>query len=130
MVEIACPADCRYLNEGQDFQRYKTHMAQLSSLEQPQERMRVLQTLVQFGPVLEELEKAVVRYAAGLRTLGDRHVEEAIGQLEKNYRTESRGIIYEELEAIFAGDKTAQEGLDSAVSRGNALLRKFEKANQ
>ena len=41
-----------------------------------------------------------------------------------------RGIIYEELEAIFAGDKTAQQGLDSAVSRGNALLRKFEKAMQ
>jgi sn-glycerol 3-phosphate transport system substrate-binding protein len=41
-----------------------------------------------------------------------------------------RGIIYEALEAIFAGDKTAQEGLDSAVSRGNALLRRFEKASQ
>ncbi|MEE9196315.1 MAG: sn-glycerol-3-phosphate ABC transporter substrate-binding protein, partial [Alphaproteobacteria bacterium] len=41
-----------------------------------------------------------------------------------------RGMIYDELEAIFAGDKTAQEGLDSVVSRGNKLLRKFEKANK
>ncbi len=40
-----------------------------------------------------------------------------------------RGIIYEELEAIFAGDKSAQQGLDSAVARGNAELRKFERAS-
>ncbi len=40
-----------------------------------------------------------------------------------------RDIINEELEAIWAGDKTASEGLDAAVERGNKLLRKFEKAN-
>ena len=40
-----------------------------------------------------------------------------------------RDIINEELEAIWAGQKTAQAGLDDAVSRGNELLRKFEKAN-
>ncbi len=39
-----------------------------------------------------------------------------------------RGIIYEELEAIWAGQKTAQQGLDDAVARGNAQLRKFEKS--
>ena len=43
---------------------------------------------------------------------------------------QARGIIYEELEAIWAGDKTAQQGLDSAVARGNDLLRKFEKSVQ
>lgn len=41
-----------------------------------------------------------------------------------------RGIIDEELEAVWAGDKTAQEALDSAVERGNALLRRFEQANR
>ena len=40
-----------------------------------------------------------------------------------------RGIIDEELEAVWSGDKTAQEALDSAVERGNALLRRFEQAN-
>ncbi len=39
-----------------------------------------------------------------------------------------RDIINEELEAIWAGSKTAQLGLDDAVSRGNKLLRKFERA--
>ncbi len=38
-----------------------------------------------------------------------------------------RDVINEELEAIWAGDKTAQQGLDDAVNRGNALLRRFEK---
>ena len=41
-----------------------------------------------------------------------------------------RGIIDEELEAVWAGDKTAQEALDSAVERGDPLLRRFEQANR
>lgn len=41
-----------------------------------------------------------------------------------------RGIIDEELEAIWAGDKTAQEAMDSAKERGDALLRRFETANK
>lgn len=41
-----------------------------------------------------------------------------------------RGIIDEELEAIWAGDKTAQEAMDSAKERGDALLRRFETANR
>ncbi len=42
---------------------------------------------------------------------------------------QTRDIINEELEAIWSGKKTAQQGLDDAVARGNKLLRKFEKAN-
>ena len=38
-----------------------------------------------------------------------------------------RDIINEELEHIWGGSKTAQQGLDDAVKRGNALLRKFQK---
>ena len=41
-----------------------------------------------------------------------------------------RDINYTELEAIFAGKKTAQQGLDDAVTAGNRLLRKFEAANK
>jgi len=41
-----------------------------------------------------------------------------------------RSIIDEELEAVWAGDKTAQAALDSAVERGNELLRRFEAANR
>ena len=41
-----------------------------------------------------------------------------------------RDVINEELEAIWAGKKTAKQGLGDAVSRGNKLLRKFERANR
>ncbi len=41
-----------------------------------------------------------------------------------------RGFIDEELEAVWSGDKTAQAALDSAVERGNVLLRRFEQANR
>ena len=41
-----------------------------------------------------------------------------------------RGIIDEELEAVWSGDKDAQAAMDSAVERGNQLLRRFESANR
>lgn len=41
-----------------------------------------------------------------------------------------RGIIDEELEAVWVGDKSAQEALDSAKERGDKLLRRFERANK
>ncbi len=41
-----------------------------------------------------------------------------------------RGIIDEELEAVWSGDKNAQAAMDSAVERGNRLLRRFEQANR
>ncbi len=41
-----------------------------------------------------------------------------------------RAIIDEELEAVWAGDKEAQAALDDAVSRGNELLRRFERSAQ
>jgi sn-glycerol 3-phosphate transport system substrate-binding protein len=41
-----------------------------------------------------------------------------------------RAIIDEELEAVWSGDKDAQAALDSAVERGNQLLRRFEQANK
>jgi sn-glycerol 3-phosphate transport system substrate-binding protein len=41
-----------------------------------------------------------------------------------------RDIINEEMEAIWNGSKSASQAMDDAVSRGNKLLRKFEKANR
>jgi sn-glycerol 3-phosphate transport system substrate-binding protein len=40
-----------------------------------------------------------------------------------------RDAIEDELELVFAGRKSAQEGLEAAVERGNRLLRQFERAN-
>ncbi len=41
-----------------------------------------------------------------------------------------RTIIDEETENIWSGKKTAKEGLDAAVQRGNEQLERFEKANK
>ena len=41
-----------------------------------------------------------------------------------------RDVIEEELELAFAGKKSAKEALDDAVTRGNALLRRFASANR
>ena len=42
----------------------------------------------------------------------------------------TREIMDNEFEAVFAGQKTAQQGLDDAVKAGNELLRRFEAANR
>jgi sn-glycerol 3-phosphate transport system substrate-binding protein len=39
-----------------------------------------------------------------------------------------RDVINEEMEAIWGGSKSAKEALDAAASRGNDLLRKFERS--
>jgi sn-glycerol 3-phosphate transport system substrate-binding protein len=66
----------------------------------------------------------------------------AIRQINLNPPTEnSKGLRYgnmpqirmvldEELQAVLNGQKTAQEALDSAVERGNQIVREFEAANQ
>jgi len=41
-----------------------------------------------------------------------------------------RDVINEEMEAVWNGSKTASQGLDDAASRGDKLLRKFERANK
>jgi sn-glycerol 3-phosphate transport system substrate-binding protein len=43
---------------------------------------------------------------------------------------QGREVIEEELEAVFAGKKDAKTALDTAVKRGNEILRKFEAANK
>ena len=39
-----------------------------------------------------------------------------------------RDVINEEMESLWAGEKTAQVAMDTAVKRGNVLLRKFERS--
>lgn len=41
-----------------------------------------------------------------------------------------RNVIDEELEYVWNGKKTAKQGLDDAVKRGNELLVRFDKANR
>jgi sn-glycerol 3-phosphate transport system substrate-binding protein len=43
---------------------------------------------------------------------------------------EIRNVIQEELEKALQGQQSAQQAMDSAVSRGNVILRNFERANR
>ena len=64
-----------------------------------------------------------------------------VNQMIRKTTTKSRGIRLgnyvqirtiedEELEQVWAGKKSAKEGLDAIVTRGNELLERFEKANK
>jgi len=65
----------------------------------------------------------------------------AVNQMVRKTTDKSRGIrlgnfvqirtiVDEEMEQVWAGKKSAKEGLDEAVKRGNEQLEKFEKANK
>jgi sn-glycerol 3-phosphate transport system substrate-binding protein len=41
---------------------------------------------------------------------------------------QARDVIHEEMEGIWSGDKSATDALNEAVSRGNDLLRRFERS--
>ncbi len=41
-----------------------------------------------------------------------------------------RTIVDEELENVWSGKKSAKEALDTAVQRGNLLLRRFEASTK
>jgi len=89
-----------------------------------------------------------ITLAAGIKTRADGFYDDqpgtdiAVTQMTANAPTANskglrlgsfdqiRGIIDEELEAVWSGDKDAQTALDSAVERGNKLLRRFEQANK
>jgi sn-glycerol 3-phosphate transport system substrate-binding protein len=43
---------------------------------------------------------------------------------------EIRVVIQEEMEKAFQGQQTAKQALDSAVQRGNTILRNFERTNR
>jgi sn-glycerol 3-phosphate transport system substrate-binding protein len=41
-----------------------------------------------------------------------------------------RSVLEEEMELALGGKKTAAAAIESAVKRGNELLRRFEQANR
>jgi sn-glycerol 3-phosphate transport system substrate-binding protein len=64
-------------------------------------------------PIQSLLRSPVTQYSRGMR----------LGRLP-----EIRNILYEECEQAFAGKKTAKAALDETVSRGNVVLRAFQKS--
>src|SRR5437764_6345662 len=62
-----------------------------------------------------------------LKELTNKEPNEDSRGLRFGNMVQMRDLWAEELEGALAGKKTAQEALDAAVARGNAMLRTFEK---
>ncbi|WP_116598530.1 MULTISPECIES: sn-glycerol-3-phosphate ABC transporter substrate-binding protein UgpB [Primorskyibacter] len=127
-----------WVMEGQTDEEYKAVAAFLNFLSSPEIQAKWHQD-TGYLPITTE---------AGEKTRADGFYDEnpgtdiAVIQMTANEPTNNskglrlgsfdqiRGIIDEELEAVWAGDKDAQAALDSAVERGNALLRRFESSQR
>lgn len=95
VVEIPCPPDCGYLIEGHGHQMGKKYVDQLRREEDTDRRVRLYENMRRYRPLIDEIEKEILRYGQGLSSFNDRHVLEAIRLLRKTYQSEERGVIYE-----------------------------------
>ena len=95
VVEIDCPSDCVYLSSGHTYQSIKKYSAQLQQEKDPLRRKKLYETGQHFGRLFGEIERAIIGYAADLRTLTDQHILQAVSLLKETYRTEQKGVIYE-----------------------------------
>jgi hypothetical protein len=95
----------------------------------------------EYSEIIVLLEQVIVKYAGSLTSIRDRDILESVRLLKKTYKTESRGIIYEEtssnplaqalvqemrdtLEQMRA--KGASEGLQFAASAAMSCLEVIE----
>ena len=62
-----------------------------------------------------------------LKELANKEPTENSRGLRFGNMVQMRDVWSEEIEAALAGKKTAQQALDDAVAKGNAMLRTFEK---
>lgn len=65
-----------------------------------------------------------------IRQLLLRHQTRESKGIRLGFFPQIRAVIDEELDAVWAMSKTPKEALDAAAQRGNALLRRFEAANE
>lgn len=95
VLEIPCPKDCRYLGIGIEHEWKRVFTALFESLDDRTQRSQLLTALETQLPLIKEIEFYLVEYSCGVRSLKDQDVLDALVLLLENYRTESKGIIYE-----------------------------------
>lgn len=103
ILEIDCPESCEYLQVG------RAHEAQLENTRHllthdPLERQNRARILDQFHDVIGHLEYMLAVERRASRSLIDKNVAEALDLLLDAYRTEQRGILYEQTSNILAVD--------------------------
>jgi len=94
LVEISCPSDCVYLEQGtrNDMSReasdYLRH-------QEPQKALRWLRAVEGLGFLLEAIERAIA--SSTIRTLSDEDLLVALTSARKTFESEAKGVIYEDL---------------------------------
>ena len=96
VVKINCAPDCAFLTTGQAYHGSKKYTSLVLNEENPQKRLKLMRTMEQDAEIIVLLEQVIVAYSGSLTSLRDRDVLDSVQLLKGTYRTESRGIIYEE----------------------------------
>ncbi|HSR68490.1 MAG TPA: hypothetical protein VLU25_11155 [Acidobacteriota bacterium] len=151
MVEIDCPADCRYLRTGQRHANRKM-ASQFGRNIAPARLQKYIADLERFAPHIMALEREIVRFARGLRKLEEEVLAEGFKLAKKTLSTESRGVLYQhrspnplveevarhflkQLEALRSGEGAEKAGLprltlDQAVTCLECLELQVEDYRQ
>lgn len=93
--EIPCPPDCSFLASGQAYHWRKKYVSILDRELDNRKRQMLYETTQQFHQLLSAIERVVVAYASGLKSLRDRDVRQALELLKETYATEAKGVIYQ-----------------------------------
>jgi len=94
LVEIACPSDCVYLEQGtrNDMSR---EAADYLRHQEPQKALRWIRAVEGLGFLLEVIERSIA--SSSLRDLEDADLLLALTSARKTFESESKGVIYEDL---------------------------------
>jgi hypothetical protein len=95
VLEIACPPDCVYLSSGQSYQSSKKFVTQVRSKPDLHSRRRIYEASQTYARQLFDLERVIIEFAAGLSSLTDADILEAVTTVRQTYQTEEKGLIYE-----------------------------------
>jgi len=139
LVEIACPSDCVYLEQGtrNDMSR---EAADYLRHQDPQKALRWIRTVEGLGFLLEAIERAIA--TASPRSLEDADLLTALASARKTFESESKGVIYEDLptapslqvltraivDAIRAFAKQYAQAREQAGPRGASILPEWGPA--
>ena len=94
LVEISCPSDCVYLEQGtrNDMSR---EAADYLRHQDPQKALRWIRTVEGLGFLLEAIERAIA--SSSIRSLTDEDLLAALTSARKTFESEAKGVIYEDL---------------------------------
>jgi len=94
VLEISCPDNCEYLKSGRkrEMQEYRRRFRSMDQ----SDRERNMRVLDGHHQIVADMEDFLSRERLTSRDLTDKAVSEAVRLLLEGYRTEEKGIIYEE----------------------------------